>query len=289
MQILNKEKLIQLVEKEKTGLRHTILIVDDEQGILSSTESLLSEEYNVITAKDGKEALELIQSMEKPEEISVIISDQRMPNLSGIQFLEKSMKIVPNTIRIIITGFSDSSVMLDSINKIQVFRFIEKPFESIELLVHIRNAIKEYEEKIIQKNGLKSSNKNSVFISYSHEDSGIVDRLIIDLKNINYEVWIDKKMIKCGNSISEDIEQAISFCKNFCVILSQNSIKSQWVEKECKFALKTRNKFYGNNYPRILPILLNEIEMPILLRDILYADFTWDYNKGFEQLLDAMK
>ena len=76
--------------------KHTILVVDDESENLRAIESALKKEFEVMTANDGQEALELIQTMENPQSIHLIISDQRMPRMTGIEFLKKTIPIISN-------------------------------------------------------------------------------------------------------------------------------------------------------------------------------------------------
>jgi len=112
MAIFSKEAL--KAKQEKILQTHTILIVDDEENNLFALTELLSKDYDIITAKDGQEALELIQKDDNPERIHLIISDQRMPRLTGVEFLEKTVSTIPRTIRIILTGFTDIEAIIDS-------------------------------------------------------------------------------------------------------------------------------------------------------------------------------
>jgi two-component system cell cycle response regulator len=143
MAIFDKKKLQKI--KEKITKKHTIMIVDDEEAHLRSMESLLSEDYYIITALDGQEAFDIIQRMKKPEEISLIISDQRMPKISGIQFFERIKDIIPNTLRIILTAYDDKDVIIDSINKAKIYEFILKPFDPYELKIRVKRAVEEFE------------------------------------------------------------------------------------------------------------------------------------------------
>ena len=123
----NNLKSAELVEPEIE--KRTILIVDDEYYNLKTLEDALVDDYNVLTAKDGQEALEFLQNHPDPNRIHLIISDQRMPNMTGVEFLQKSIEIVPKTIRIILTGYTDVDAIMDSINQARIFKFILKPFD----------------------------------------------------------------------------------------------------------------------------------------------------------------
>ncbi|HEC99531.1 MAG TPA: response regulator [Proteobacteria bacterium] len=119
----------------------TILMVDDEENILSSLQRLLRREnYNVITNASPEKALEIL----KHEPVSLIISDQRMPEMDGTEFLEKARQIQPEAIRIILTGYADISAAMAAINQGQVYRFITKPWNDLDLKANIKQAIDFY-------------------------------------------------------------------------------------------------------------------------------------------------
>jgi DNA-binding NtrC family response regulator len=133
-------------DKEKKK-KHTIMIVDDEQAHLDEMAYMLTEEgYHIITAQDGQEALDCIQKMEHPEIISLIISDQRMPRLTGIQLFEKLKEIIPSAIRIILTGY-DKDVNVEVAKKTKIYKIISKPYAPEELIEQVRIAIKEFENQ----------------------------------------------------------------------------------------------------------------------------------------------
>ena len=135
--------------------KYTILLVDDEESNLDVLESILSEEYFILTARDGQEALELIEREPDPEKIQLIITDQRMPRLSGVDFLEKTLNIIPRTKRIILTGYADLQVVISSINRVHVFQFILKPFERESLLRSVTLALEAYESERVQTRGFR--------------------------------------------------------------------------------------------------------------------------------------
>ncbi|ACF13362.1 response regulator receiver protein [Chloroherpeton thalassium ATCC 35110] len=114
---------------------HTILFVDDEPSILSSLSFLFKRTYNVLTAESGPEALKLFKNQESP--IHVIVSDQRMPDMLGVELLREVKKISPSTMRILLTGYSDLQSVIASVNTGEVFRYINKPWDNDKL----RNAV----------------------------------------------------------------------------------------------------------------------------------------------------
>ncbi|MEM1137972.1 MAG: adenylate/guanylate cyclase domain-containing protein [Bacteroidota bacterium] len=113
-----------------------ILYVDDEQQNLISFKAAFRREYKIMTAVSGKEAIEILRD----QDVQLIISDQRMPEMTGVEFLEKVLPVYPDAIRMILTGFSDVEAIIDAINKGKVFRYITKPWDENELRMTIENA-----------------------------------------------------------------------------------------------------------------------------------------------------
>lgn len=140
-----EEKLQEIQERKKRIKKHTIMVVDDEKGILETIKELLSKEYNIITASDGKEALDIILKMKNRESIAVIISDQKMPGLTGVNLFEKIKDIIPNTFRIILTAFDEKDIIIDSINKAKIHEFILKPFDTEELKLKLKHMVDKLE------------------------------------------------------------------------------------------------------------------------------------------------
>jgi diguanylate cyclase (GGDEF)-like protein len=143
MGIFNKENLERIRAEEAEQHKYSILIVDDEQDNLVTLSNALSDHYRVVTAVDGREALTLIQGGE--EHFQIIISDQRMPNLTGVEFLERSLSITPQTKRIILSGFADVEAVIAAINKARIHEFILKPVENQKLLLTVRRALEAFE------------------------------------------------------------------------------------------------------------------------------------------------
>lgn len=124
--------------------KQTILYVDDDQENLRAFRRLFRKHYNVLIAESGAEGLQLLEAHAP---IPVIITDQRMPEMTGIEFLEQSIRISPASIRMIITGFTDVQALIDSINTGSVYRYITKPWDEQDLYVTIKRAVESYELK----------------------------------------------------------------------------------------------------------------------------------------------
>ena len=127
----------------------------------------------------------------------------------------------------------------------------------------------------------------SVFLSYNHKDKSFVQKLAERLSEEGLAVWLDEAKLKIGDSIVNKISKTISEVDYICVIISRNSIKSRWVNKEISLSI-ARN--IECEKPIILPILKSDCEIPAELKDLLYADFREkeNFNSQFNKLLLAM-
>ena len=114
----------------------TILYVDDEENNLFSFKANFRMKYKVYTAISGDEALEI---MEK-QAIDIIITDQRMPKMTGVEFLEKVLEKYPDPMRILLTGYADMNAVVDAVNKGKIFHYLTKPWNEEELDMTIQRA-----------------------------------------------------------------------------------------------------------------------------------------------------
>ncbi|WP_375585371.1 ATP-binding protein [Cyclobacterium xiamenense] len=150
-----------------------VLYIDDEDNNLNSFKAALRREFKVYTALDAEEGLEIART----REFEVVIADQRMPGLTGVEFFERLVEVNPDPIRILLTGYSDIASVIDAINRGEVYRFIDKPWN----LEQIKNAIinaaeiyyarKELKEKTERLEKLHTEMNQFVY-SLSHELRG---------------------------------------------------------------------------------------------------------------------
>ena len=122
--------------------KHTILLVDDEVNNLQLLRRTLRHDYNIMTASNGKEALEIVEHHGK--EISLIVSDQKMPEMQGTEFLKQVSNEYPDIIKILLTGHLDVDAIVDSINDCHLYQYIVKPFDPEVLKMTIDGGIQKY-------------------------------------------------------------------------------------------------------------------------------------------------
>lgn len=141
----------------------SILYVDDEENNLISFKATFRLKYKVFTAISGSDAIEILEK----NLIHVIITDQRMPNMTGVEFLEKVIEKFTDPIRILLTGFTDMNAVVDAINKGKIFHYLTKPWNEEELDKTIERAYDIFleREKIKQMNEkLEISNSQLEFL-----------------------------------------------------------------------------------------------------------------------------
>lgn len=123
--------------------RHKILVVDDEPANLRLLNRVLREEYETLVAESGAEGLALLER----NDISLIITDQRMPGMTGVQLLEESLNHCPDAIKILLTGYTDAQALIDAINRGHVYKYVPKPWDADELKLTVKRALESYDLK----------------------------------------------------------------------------------------------------------------------------------------------
>lgn len=121
-----------------------------------------------------------------------------------------------------------------------------------------------------------------VFICHASKDKSIVRRIATELERYGIRVWLDERELRVGDSLRERIEQALENSDHVIVVLSKMALRRPWVKKEINAAFSLETSRRENV---ILPVLIDPCEVPLLLRDRLYADFSQDFDIGMQQLL----
>jgi response regulator RpfG family c-di-GMP phosphodiesterase len=125
--------------------KYTLLIVDDEPDVCDSVHDLLRREFRVLKAHSGQEGYRLMQE----EEVHIIMTDQRMPQVSGVELLTRVKAKNPQAVRMLFTGYADLESIIAAINQGHVYQFLKKPWQPEELLEAVRQAAVEYERLIL--------------------------------------------------------------------------------------------------------------------------------------------
>lgn len=140
----------------------TLLIVDDEEAILTVLRKLFTPHYAVYSSRSGAEALALLKEGVEPQ---VIIADQRMPAMSGAEFLAATILFVPKAVRIVLTGYTDVNDIIESINTGHIYRFLVKPFNNADVLEAVRLSFEHFalesENTLLSEANARLSEANS--------------------------------------------------------------------------------------------------------------------------------
>jgi DNA-binding NtrC family response regulator len=128
-------------QNEETRMTYKIMIVDDEPANLRTLERLFRPDYQVVTAPSGAEALALLEQ----HDVALMISDQRMPAMTGIELMMKTVAIRPQMVKILLTGYTDVGALIEALNSGLVYRYLTKPWNNDDLRATVSRALEHYE------------------------------------------------------------------------------------------------------------------------------------------------
>ncbi|MBI5753318.1 MAG: response regulator [Hydrogenophilales bacterium] len=205
-------------------MERTLLLVDDEQNILSALGRLFRRDgYRIFTANGGREGLALLAE----NKVGVILSDQRMPEMSGSEFLSQVTTLYPDTVRIMLSGYTDLASVTDAINRGAIYKLLTKPWEDELLRDNVRQAFEHYEmafenerlkrelteanarlavtnqglERQVEETSLESAQQVTV-LNVAHE---VLDALPIGVLGVG-----DEGMVAVANRVASGVLEAMS-------------------------------------------------------------------------------
>ncbi|NTS78871.1 diguanylate cyclase [Catenovulum sp. SM1970] len=145
-----KKSQLEKIQQASVSLdkRFTVFLVDDEPANLEVMSNILSPYYEIISAANGQEALDKLTQFEEPEKLACIVSDQRMPKMTGVELFKEIKGLLPDTPRTIVTGYIDLDAIVDSVNTANIYKFIIKPFDFKDFLQTIHAAVESFEMKL---------------------------------------------------------------------------------------------------------------------------------------------
>jgi serine/threonine protein kinase len=175
--------------------RPRVLFIDDEERILTALKTIFRGRYHVLTAANGQEALDFIGKFKIP----VIVSDQRMPGMQGVELLRRARELSPDSVRILLTGYSDLASIVGSINEGEVYRFISKPWDNQDLQLIISEAVEIGQHMIDRKSAAAQQAKMSAGIMVLDQRPGVFDalrRLLGSTHELVYAPTIDQALFQ---------------------------------------------------------------------------------------------
>ncbi len=226
-----------------------ILCVDDEENVLKAIKRLFfDEDYEILTASSGIQGLDIL----KKENIQIIISDYRMPGMSGVDFLKEVRKNWPETVRIVLSGYADITSIVMAINEGEIYKFIPKPWNDTELKITILNAIERYHlykknleltKELKEKNEelTRLNNELRRLLEKETETTKFQSKVLSTQQNI-----LD--MIPVG-IIGIDLNKTIVMCNSTCLEITKNNefpidqnIEHVFPESVLEFIEEVKNK-----------------------------------------------
>lgn len=139
--------------------RPRVLCLDDESAVLEGIERHLRKRYEVFTSTNGQQALEIMAARGP---FAVVVSDMRMPHMTGAVFLQRARELHPDTVRILLTGHSDMESAISAVNNGQIFRFLTKPCPAFQLQSHIEEGVKQYNLINVERTLLEKTLRGAV-------------------------------------------------------------------------------------------------------------------------------
>jgi len=179
---------------------HTVLCVDDEQNILHALKRLLRKDgYRLLTASSGDEGLKILEQ----NDVHLVISDQRMPEMSGTEFLARVKESYPDALRIVLTGYTEVDTITESINKGHIYKFFLKPWNDQSLRLEIKQALDQYD--LIQAN----KTLHGQVLQQNKELSKMNENLEVMVQERTKELEIQNQALELSHAIVEDVPAAI--------------------------------------------------------------------------------
>ncbi|RZL64803.1 MAG: hybrid sensor histidine kinase/response regulator [Pedobacter sp.] len=259
-----------------------VLYIDDEENNLQAFKASFRRQYEIYTANSAAEGLEILQNVN----VQVIIADQKMPNTTGVEFFKSITETFPDPIRILLTGYTDIEALADAINHGDIYRYITKPWNDLELHNSIKNAYDAYKAKIDLRNKIAELEKtndelNRFIYSISHELRaplvsviGIVGLVKMEgLFNSSGEYW--GLIETCSNKLDYYIQKTLQYYKNnkttsetspvdFKKLIQELIEVYAYTDKDTRFNINVnQNEVFNGDLFRIEVILGNLISNAI--------------------------
>lgn len=163
-----------------TSPRARILIVDDEEAILETMAFTFEDNYDVLTATSARQALEVL---DQRGPIAAVVTDQRMPEMTGVEFLARVCERHPNTTRIILTGYADGDAMVRAINEGHVYAYVTKPWEPEELKQLVHRAVEVHRLRVQNDTLLEDLRRANAFLAAAIDEIPI-GALVVDAAGV---------------------------------------------------------------------------------------------------------
>jgi two-component system sensor histidine kinase/response regulator len=248
--------------------RIRILYIDDEMHNLNAFRANFRRNYEIYTANSAQEGKQLLKKID----VHIIICDQKMPGITGVEFFNEIKEVLPDPIRILLTGYTDVEDIIDAINKGNIFSYIKKPWDENELFKTINNAYEIYSARTMLKEKVAELEKtndelNRFIYSTSHDlraplmsVQGIINLSRLDKSMADPQGYMDMIEV-CITRLDSFIQQIIEYYRNSRLEIEDDEIDFETLLKDCVATFKHQNNAIDFQY---------EVNQPVKFKNDLF-------------------
>lgn len=234
----------------------TLLLVDDEARITRSLKMLFRNEFNVLTTDSGHDAIEIART----QPVAVVISDQRMPIMPGVEVLRGIREVSPNTMRLLLTGYADLAAVIGSVNEGEIFRFLQKPWDAEQIRADVRAAA-----QVAELGFAAAARRNSEFLRDASPTQSVScpGILLLDQDPAAYELV--KRATPQGNTLywARHLDEAMELLSTHAIgVLVADVLDGQASHVGAIKALK-------QSHPQLVTIVLTQLRDYELLVELI--------------------
>ncbi|MBB5634621.1 signal transduction histidine kinase [Pedobacter cryoconitis] len=272
-----------------------VLYIDDEENNLLAFKASFRRQYEIYTAISAAEGLKVLENLS----VEVIIADQKMPETTGVEFFKSIATTYPDPIRILLTGYTDIAALADAINHGDIYRYITKPWNDLELHNSIKNAHDAYRSKIDLRNKIKELEKtndelNRFIYSISHELRaplvsviGIVNLVKMEgLYNSSGEYW--ELIESCSNKLDYYIQKTLQYYKNNKNVSENSDIDFKKLVDEMidLYAYSDRDTQFNLNINQTHPFKGDSFRIEVILGNLISNAIKYQKESGHHKVVD---
>ncbi|MDO7744007.1 MAG: hybrid sensor histidine kinase/response regulator [Pedobacter sp.] len=255
-----------------------VLYIDDEENNLIAFKASFRRQYEIYTANSAAEGLKVLENLP----IEVIIADQKMPQTTGVEFFKSITTTFPDPVRILLTGYTDISALADAINHGDIYRYITKPWNDLELHNSIKNAHDAYRSKIDLRNKIKELEKtndelNRFIYSISHELRaplvsviGIVNLVKMEgLYHSSGEYW--ELIESCSSKLDYYIQKTLQYYKNNKNVTDKSEIDFKQLVNEIieLYAYSNKDTTFNININQAQKFIGDSFRIEVILGNLI--------------------
>jgi len=272
-----------------------VLYIDDEENNLIAFKASFRRQYEIYTAKSAAEGLKVLENLE----VEVIIADQKMPETTGVEFFKSITHTYPDPIRILLTGYTDIAALADAINHGDIYRYITKPWNDLELHNSIKNAHDAYRSKIDLRNKVQELEKtndelNRFIYSISHELRaplvsviGIVNLVKMEgLYHSSGEYW--ELIESCSSKLDYYIQKTLQYYKNNKNITDKSEIDFKKLVSEIVelYAYNNKETKFTININQPTPFIGDTFRIEVILGNLISNAIKYQKNNEEDKMVD---